>query len=137
MPFASPEQKREYDKEYSKRNRNKRNAANQRYFSTEKGKAVRANVDSKKRNAAVERWRQRNKAVKAAGQRKRYADKLNRTPLWANIEEIICFYKNCPKGYHVDHIVPLKGIFVSGLHVLDNLQYLSALENVVKSNKFA
>jgi uncharacterized protein YjcR len=42
------------------------------------------------------------------------------------------FYKNCPPGYEVDHIIPLsKG----GLHTLSNLQYLTITENRRKSNK--
>ena len=52
------------------------------------------------------------------------------------IYEIQEFYRNCPEGYHVDHEIPLMGSNVCGLHVLDNLQYLTAEENMKKGNSF-
>lgn len=66
----------------------------------------------------------------------RRASKLERTPIWADLAGIKEFYVKCPEGMHVDHIVPLNGELVSGLHTLDNLQYLSALDNIKKSNKY-
>lgn len=58
------------------------------------------------------------------------------TPKWADLSAIIEFYKNCPKGHHVDHIIPLHGKIVSGLHIITNLQYLKAESNLKKGNKY-
>jgi len=56
----------------------------------------------------------------------------NQTPAWADSQAIKDFYNNCPKGYEVDHIIPVsKG----GLHSMENLQYLPMSENRRKNNK--
>ena len=68
-------------------------------------------------------------------QAKRRAMKLRATPKFANLKKIKEIYKNCPKGYTVDHIIPLQGNNVCGLHVEWNLQYLTRSENSSKSNK--
>lgn len=68
----------------------------------------------------------------------RRAAKQNASPQWltkAQRAEIKRIYQNCPAGHHVDHIVPLRGRTVSGLHVPWNLQYLPAQENLKKGNK--
>jgi hypothetical protein len=79
-------------------------------------------------------------SVTSAERQARYkAAKLKRTPLWVTLneqEEIAEFYKNCPTGFHVDHILPLQGKNISGLHTLSNLQYLTAEENSSKKNTY-
>lgn len=69
-------------------------------------------------------------------QAKRRASKLQRTPKWCNEEKIKEIYKKCPENMQVDHIIPLQGKLVSGLHVPENLQYLSPEENMIKGNRF-
>ena len=66
----------------------------------------------------------------------RRAKKLKATPYWADLESIKQFYLNCPEGYEVDHIIPLQGKLVCGLHIPINLQYLTPTENYQKSNSF-
>lgn len=58
------------------------------------------------------------------------------TPPWADIKELRAFYEDCPQGYHVDHVIPLNGELVSGLNVMENLQYLPALDNLRKGNRY-
>ena len=77
---------------------------------------------------------------------KRRADKFNRTPSWLTEDDLWIikeFYdmailrtKATNIKHHVDHIIPLKGKNVSGLHVPNNLQVITASENVRKNNIF-
>lgn len=60
------------------------------------------------------------------------AKRRNQTPPDVDIEALQEFYRNCPEGYEVDHIIPIsKG----GQHTLENLQYLTISDNRRKSNK--
>lgn len=69
-------------------------------------------------------------------QAKYKAAKIRRTPIWADLLKIRDIYNKCPEGYHVDHEIPLQGNLVCGLHVETNLQYLTALENMQKGNRY-
>lgn len=62
--------------------------------------------------------------------------KLKALVNWSNLEEIKTIYSNCPKDYEVDHIIPIQGTSVCGLHCEHNLQYLPVSINRSKSNKF-
>lgn len=73
---------------------------------------------------------------------KRRAAKKKRTPGWANMNAIRAIYYKCAEisaamgiEHHVDHIVPLQGRKVCGLHCEANLQIIPASENVRKHNK--
>lgn len=76
------------------------------------------------------------KFLKTFLENKRRAAKLKRTPVWADLDAIREFYKNCPEDYEVDHNAPLQGKLISGLHVLENLQYLHKDIHKYKINKF-
>ena len=91
------------------------------------------------------KWQKNNKGKVNANTRKYQAAKLKRTPTWLNSFELLhmqCLYqvaamrsKESNQEWHVDHIVPLQGENVSGLHVPWNLQVVPATENIKKSNK--
>jgi len=51
------------------------------------------------------------------------------------MDKINNIYKQCPEGFHVDHIYPLKSNYMCGLHVENNLQIISASENTKKGNR--
>lgn len=87
------------------------------------------------RQRAAKRYKADPKPVKTWGRAMKVRYK-RQMPSWVDKKELLSFYDNCPEGMHVDHIVPLKGKNVSGLHVIWNLQYLTPIENMKKHNKF-
>lgn len=90
--------------------------------------------------AHVRKWQAENKEKHHANSKnswiRRYALIGGQTLSKIYSKEINSIYLNCPKGFEVDHIVPLRGKDVNGLHVPWNLQYLPALENRVKGNSY-
>lgn len=97
---------------------------------------------------AVKNWRNNNavhyRSYMARVANDRRMAKLQREPVWADKERIKAYYDVCAffnevngySKYHVDHIIPLQGTHVSGLHVHSNLQILLASENRAKGNRF-
>jgi hypothetical protein len=103
-------------------------------------------IKYKERYQKYEKTRaQNNPGYFAAKTKKRYSAKLKRTPPWLSIEDFKQIEKEyllaawcsevMKEKYHVDHIVPLQGKTVSGLHVPWNLQVIPARDNIRKGNK--
>lgn len=124
-----------YDKQYRARNLIKRREQNIAW----------QKLNSAAHNAANRRYRIKNKGTVNSFTAKRKASKLNRTPKWLSKEQEthIKLYYGLAKlmsdylgqAMEVDHIVPLQGKNVSGLHVPWNLQVMSKVGNCQKKNK--
>lgn len=115
--------------------KNKNNVAySKRTNHQRKNEWLEKNKEKHKQHCAE--WRENNKELRRFYSSSYRAKLKQAKVLWANIEAIKNIYKNCPEGFHVDHIIPLKGKYVSGLHVETNLQYLPIYENLSKGNKW-
>jgi hypothetical protein len=90
-------------------------------------------------------YRQKTKDAQAEYVRRRQAAKMQRTPKWLT-EDDVWMMREAYKlakirtdmfgfSWHVDHVLPLQGKTVSGLHVPTNLQVIPWIENVRKHNK--
>lgn len=124
----------ERTKAYGKANRHITRKASKTYYRKNRESSIQRKLD----------WCKANPEKAAASSAEYRARKLKATPTWLSDEqkaEILCFYdlaRDCQittgEKYHVDHIVPLKGENVCGLHVPWNLQVLPADLNIAKSN---
>lgn len=137
----------------------RRLAASAAYLERLKNDPAYAEVAAERKHKAVERtkaWQAQNKEkvkahAKAARQRnphrevakvqRRNAAKLRAIPPWADMKAIERHYENARyltevTGFlhHVDHIIPLRGKTVCGLHVETNLRAIPHYLNTRKGN---
>ena len=132
---ANPEKEAARTKAYRDANPEKIAAKDKAYYE----------ANSEKIAAYGKAWREANKEKIATKDAKRHAAKLKRTPPWLTEEhydQITSIYAERERitqatgiEHHVDHILPLQGKNVCGLHVPWNLRVITATDNLRKSNK--
>lgn len=111
------------------------------YAKTDAYKASQSRANAKYR----ENNKDKRRTIKLACQRSREAGKHSRTPSWLTKEDRSAIKLKYSEArwmtartgikHHVDHIVPLLGKNVSGLHVPWNLRVIPARENIRKGSK--
>jgi hypothetical protein len=138
--LLSPEEKRIRQKlrkkKYYEKNKEEIKAIRRAYY-----------YRNKEKEAQYQReWYDKNRGHANALNAKRNLAKKHRLPAWltdSNKKQIKIMYmlassltKTTGMSWHVDHIIPLQGENVSGLHIPENLQVIPAIENIKKRNKF-
>lgn len=127
----NPEKLKEYDKRYLEKNPQKLL------------KLAQWRIDNPKRLAQVRKdWYAANPHLNAFYSSKWRRECRRATPSWANWEKIVNIYDNSTAiikktgiQHHVDHIVPVQGKMVCGLHIHQNMRIIPAVENVKKRAK--
>jgi hypothetical protein len=142
--------------EWNKKNKDKHNASQKKWRQKNPDREYAVLHPEKHKEVAkkaAQKWKEsnpsyhhehylKNKAKYVASRAKRRAAQKQATPCWlTNVHkcQLQEFYelakaKEMQTGtkYHVDHIVPINGGTVTGLHVPWNLQLLTAKENLSK-----
>lgn len=139
-----PERRAEIERKWRIKNPAKAKQRGLNYYRNNKEQVQKrtANNYSKKVDIYKERHHKHyinNKHQYRAKDAKRRAFELRATPVWLtrdHFKQIEELYKLSGCGFEVDHIVPLCGTNVSGLHVPWNLQVIDCAANRKKSNRF-
>jgi hypothetical protein len=166
MPLKDPIARAAYQKAYAQKNKlkayerikdwraanpDKWKAQRKRYLKKHPdviaAKSLRWKKANPERAAEVSRkTRVKNKDRILANKAKHRASKRNRIPIWVDKEHLwlikqayeisVLRTKQFGFSWHVDHIVPLNGKNVSGLHVIENIQVIPGVENLLKNNLY-
>lgn len=138
------------DKESRDKYRERYNQEGRRYYSENRENRIQGVLASRQKNLqsyllTLRKWEENNPEKVRLYNANKAVKKRTRVPSWLTVgqkAQIANFYwlatdlyRTCGEKYHVDHIIPLSGKNVCGLHVPWNLQVLPSDINIKKSNK--
>jgi hypothetical protein len=143
----NPKGRKTSQKEYALRNKDKIREYQKLYEKLNREKITSRKAETIGKRREVKRlWVKNNIGAVLASSAKRRSAKLQRTPSWLTEFDHLkmkCYYqvasmrsKESGQNWHVDHIIPLQGENVCGLHVPNNLQIIPAIENMRKNNHY-
>lgn len=138
---------RELRKAHYARNRAAEKQKALEYYQANRDDCIARHAEYKRAHAEAMREYRRRTAAHYVARTARYRAALSqRTPKWLTVEElkqIAAFYELAALferitgvPHHVDHVIPLRGKTVSGLHVASNLAVIPAKQNIGKGNKY-
>ena len=145
------DEKAVYDKKYREENFDKYSARVKKYYEDNRAKYLarqnKYNAENRDEIAArKKKYREDYPEKKAAADAKRRAAQLERIPSWSDksdLKAIRKIYARCKRinkltgiPHEVDHVIPMQGENISGLHHSTNLAIIPAALNRSKKNKW-
>ena len=142
---------RRYRLDTNTNSKEKKKARDARYYKKHQEKLHKQNREwalnnIEKFRSYSKKYKLNNKEAVSADSRARRLAKIKRVPKWVDKDQLWLIKeayeisqlrtKLFGISWHVDHIIPLQGDLVSGLHVIENLQVIPGIENVKKNNRY-
>lgn len=145
--YRNKEKRLQQTREWQETNKERVRELARKYYHNHKEKVLQQQTEYRANNKDIvsaigKRWKARNahKVKQYISAREKMIDRAK--PKWANDKMIELFYQQAQwktmqtgEQWTVDHVIPIKGKNVCGLHCEQNLRIITGKENTKKNNK--